>query len=314
MLFGYAPGMPAPMHLNQINYNHLLYFWVVARTGSVTRASQELRVAQPTVSTQLRLLEESLGVQLFDRSTRGMTLTESGQLVFRHADEMFRLGNDLVRALSMGDNQRASPLHIGTADAVPKIIVRSTLMPVIEKELASSVICREWRVDQLINELEMHRLDLVICDAGISPLIRRQTMTYELGTSGITICAGKGQAAKLKKGFPKSLDGAAWVAPTENTALREKVEAWMSANNIKPRITAEAEDRSLAHHFGQIGLGFVCVASITEDEVCRQFELERVGVMKGVNETYFAVAVERGYQHPAVTHICNQAKLRMADE
>lgn len=303
-----------PLQLNQINYNHLLYFWVVARTGSVTRGSQELRVAQPTVSTQLRLLEDSLGAQLFDRSTRGMTLTESGQLVFRHADEMFRLGNDLVRALSMGENQRATPLRVGTADAVPKIVVRSLLMPVIEKELASAIVCREWRVDQLLNELEMHRLDMVICDAGLSPLIRRQTITYEVGTSGITICAGKGQAAKLRKGFPKSLDGAAWVAPTENTALREKVEAWMSANNIRSRIVAEAEDRSLAHHFGQIGLGFVCVASITEDEVCRQFEVERVGTLKGVQETYYAVAVERGYQHPAVTFICDQAKRGMADE
>lgn len=304
--------MPIPLNLHQINYNHLLYFWVVARTGSVTKASEELRVAQPTVSTQLRMLEESLGVQLFDRSARGMTLTAAGQVVMRHADEMFRLGNDLIRALSAGEASQLQPLQVGTADAVPKVIVRSLLMPVIEKQLASGIVCREWRVDHLLNELHMHRLDIVLCDQIMSPLIRRQTMSYEVGSSTITLCGTKEMAQKLKKGFPRSLDGAPMVAPSDNSALREKLDAWFATNNIHPKILVETEDRTLAHYFATTGLGFVCVATVKSEEVTRQFDLERIGVIKGVVETYYAVAVERSHQHPAVTHLCSVAKQKMA--
>jgi LysR family transcriptional regulator, transcriptional activator of nhaA len=304
--------MPTPHKLHQINYNHLLYFWVVARTGSVTKASEELRVAQPTVSTQLRMLEESLGVQLFDRSARGMTLTSAGQMVMRHADEMFRLGNDLVRALSAGDTSQPQPLQVGTADAVPKIMVRSLLMPALQKGLASGIVCREWRVDHLLNELHMHRLDIVLCDQILSPLIRRQTMSYEVGSSTITLCATKDLTQKLRRGFPRSLDGAPMVAPSDNSALREKLDSWFATNNIHPRMIVETEDRSLAHYFATAGVGIVCVASVKVDEVCRQFELEKIGVLKGVSETYYAVAVERAHQHPAVTHICSMAKQKMA--
>ncbi len=303
--------MPIPLNLHQINYNHLLYFWVVARTGSVTKASEELRVAQPTVSTQLRMLEESLGVQLFDRSARGMALTTAGQVVMRHADEMFRLGNDLLRALNSGDTSQSQPLQVGTADAVPKVMVRSLLMPVIEKGLASGVVCREWRIDHLLNELHMHRLDIVICDQIMSPMIRRQTMSYEVGSSTITMCATKDLAQRIKRGFPRSLHGTPMIAPSDNSALREKLDAWFAANDIHPKIVVETEDRTLAHYFATSGLGVVCVATIKSDEVCRQFELEKIGIVKGVVETYFAVAVERAHQHPAVTHICSMAKQKM---
>lgn len=306
--------MSNPIHLHQINYNHLLYFWVVARTGSVTKASEELRVAQPTVSTQLRLLEESLGVQLFDRSARGMTLTAAGQVVMRHADEMFRLGNDLVRALSTGEANQLQPLQVGASDSVPKVIVRGLLMPVLEKGMTSAIVCREWRVDHLFNELHMHRLDIVFSDQIMSPLIRRQTMSYEVGSSPITICATKDLAQRLRKGFPRSLDGAPMIAPADNSALREKLDAWLAANTIRPKYVVETEDRSLAHYFATEGVGAVCVAMTKSEEVCRQFDLEKIGIIKGVTETYYAIAVERSHQHPAVTHICSMAKQRMVVE
>ena len=79
-----------------LNYHHLLYFWTVARHGSVSAASEELRLAQPTVSGQLRILEDALGDRLFLRVGRRMVLTEVGRTVFRYADEIFTLGRELM--------------------------------------------------------------------------------------------------------------------------------------------------------------------------------------------------------------------------
>ena len=78
--------------MESLNYHHLRYFWAAAREGSVTRASEKLHVSQPAVSAQIRDLEEALGEKLFKRSGRSISLTETGRVVYRYAEEIFGLG------------------------------------------------------------------------------------------------------------------------------------------------------------------------------------------------------------------------------
>ena len=80
-----------------LNYHHLLLFWTAARAGSIARACEQLKLAQPTISGQIRALEESLGEKLFTRSGRGLALTETGQVAYRYADEIFSLGRELAK-------------------------------------------------------------------------------------------------------------------------------------------------------------------------------------------------------------------------
>ncbi|MEM7677883.1 MAG: LysR family transcriptional regulator, partial [Myxococcota bacterium] len=82
-----------------LNYHHLLYFWAVAKEGSVAKASEVLRLAQPTVSGQVKQLEHALGEQLFQRKGRNLVLTDAGELVFGYADEIFGLGRELMDSL-----------------------------------------------------------------------------------------------------------------------------------------------------------------------------------------------------------------------
>ncbi len=105
-----------------LNYHHLLYFWTVAREGSVTAACERLRLAQPTVSGQLRLLEDSLGEKLFVKSGRGLALTEIGQVVYRYADEIFSPGRELQDVLKGRPAGRAIRFRVGVSDMVPKLI------------------------------------------------------------------------------------------------------------------------------------------------------------------------------------------------
>ncbi len=293
-----------------INFNHLYYFWSVARLGSVTAAAKELHVAQPSISVQIKHLEQSLGSPLFHRAGRRLTLTDTGQVVLRYAEEIFRLGDDLLAAATGNSDPFAAPLVIGTSDAMPKLVVRALLQPALSVHPGLSYVCREWRVDALLAELTMRRMDLVFTDTPPSPAAGRNTITYNVGSTGVVVCAAPASARKLKVGFPLSLHEAPMLLPAENNSLRETLNTWFGANKIRPRIVVEAEDRSMLHPFATTGVGAVPVAEVTADEVCQQFQLERVGALRGVKEFYYAVAVERERQHPAVETICSEARKR----
>ena len=79
-----------------LNYHHLLYFWTVVKEGGVAQAAKALGLSSPTISGQVRALEESLELKLFDRVGRKLQVTEDGHLVFRYADEIFHLGRELL--------------------------------------------------------------------------------------------------------------------------------------------------------------------------------------------------------------------------
>ena len=106
--------------MDWLNYHHLLYFWTVAREGGVSRAAEKLRLSQPTISAQLRLLEDSFGEQLFTRQGRSLVLTEVGQVVFRYADEIFSLGRELTETLRGRPAGRPLQLTVGIANVVPE--------------------------------------------------------------------------------------------------------------------------------------------------------------------------------------------------
>ncbi len=106
--------------MDWLNYHHLMYFWMVAKEGSVSRASEQLHLAQPTLSSQIKKLEKSLGVKLFDRVGRQMVLTETGQMVYRYAEEIFTLGRELTDALRDAEPRRLA-VDSGGAGYAPQI-------------------------------------------------------------------------------------------------------------------------------------------------------------------------------------------------
>src|SRR5690348_17248659 len=108
--------------IRRLNYQHLLYFWTVVRTGSVTRACEELALSAPTISAQLRTLEQRLGEKLLVKSGRGLIPTEVGRLVYGYANEIFGLGRELLEALEHRPTERPLRLVIGIDDVLPKEI------------------------------------------------------------------------------------------------------------------------------------------------------------------------------------------------
>ena len=288
------------LQLGRINLNHLFYFWAVARAGSVTAASRTIGISQSSISEQLRTLEQRLGAPLLQRTSRGVRLTTAGERARRYAEEIVGICGEMVVTLPLKGVPEARPLRVGTADAVPKIVVRSLLRPILDATPGQRVECREWRVDQLLAELTLHRLDLVLTDAPVDADLNPRLTSLAAGVSSITVCAAPALARKLRSNFPASMDGVPFLLPSVPSPLRQSMERWFSLCRITPRIVIEADDRSQLNHFAEVGYGVVPVPSIITKDIGRQFGLVEIGMPRGVREEYFACVVHRGDQHPSV--------------
>ena len=286
---------------NTLNYHHLLYFWAVAKEGSLRKASEVLHVSQPSISAQLKQLEENLGTPLFTRTTRSLALTEAGQTVLEYAEEIFSLGRELLTAVGQQPGQRPLRFHLGVADSVPKIIIRQHLTPVFELGRAVRVICREGSLEELIAQLAAHKLDVVLADEPSTSALGVRTFNQRLSASTIVLCAAPLLAKRLIKKFPNSLNGAPAILPVTEMALRRQLEQWFDSHQIRPQIVAEVEDMALLTDLGTQGLGFVPVYSAVLPEIARSCHLQKIGTAKGLRMEIFAITVQRRLQHPGAT-------------
>src|SRR5215469_9186802 len=204
-----------------LNYHHLQYFFVVVRKGSIRKASEELRVSSPAISTQLHSLEEHFGEKLLVLSGRSLVLTEMGRVVFSYAEEIFALGQELMKAVKDRPTGRPLRLVVGVVDVVPKMIAQWLMEPAFRLREPVRIICREGSSDQLLSQLAVHQLDVVLSDVPINPNVKVRAFNHMLGECGTTFVATPKLAKSLKSDFPESLHQAApLLLPAENTAIR----------------------------------------------------------------------------------------------
>ncbi len=297
--------------MHWLNYHHLYYFWLVARNGSIARAAEQLQLAHPTISKQIHQLEASFDDKLFNRVGRNLVLTEFGQTVFRYAEEIFSVGRELQDTVKGRPSDRRLRFVAGMTDVMPKLIAHELLKPAFELSDEVHVICHEGRHDDMIADLAVHRLDIVLSDAPVSPTVHVRAYNHLLGECGLTFFAKADLAAKYQRKFPSSLDGAPLLVPTEKTTLRRDMEQWFDSEDFRPKIVGEFEDSALMKVFGQDGMGLFPASTAIEKEVCRQYSVKVVGRIDAVRERYYAISVERRLKHPAVVAICESARTKL---
>jgi LysR family transcriptional activator of nhaA len=294
-----------------LNYHHLLYFYTVARAGSVKRASQLLRLAQPTLSGQIHKLEHVLDEKLFERRGRGLVLTEMGRVAYRYAEEIFSLGNELLDTLRGRPSQRPPRLVVGISDALPKLVAHRLLVASRLSEQGVQLVLREGKTDALLAALASQSFDLVITDAPLPAHLKVRAFNHLLGESAVTLFAAPDLARRYRAGFPKSLDGAPLLLPTDNTAMRRALDQWLQDQGLRPRLVAEIEDSALLKVFGQHGAGIFAAPSVVAAEVRHQYGVRALGVASGVRERFYAITVERRITHPGTTAIAEAARKRL---
>lgn len=291
-----------------LNYQHLLYFWMVAREGTIASACQQLLVTQSTISNQIRVLERNLGTRLFRRSGRNLVLTETGHVVYRYATEIFALGNELVAATKDGRASQPSRLHVGAQDTLPKLIVCRLLSPAFDLPDPVQVVCHEGTPSQLLPKLSVHEVDLVLSDSPLDPQIKVRAFSHPLGECGIAFFAVPDLARRLRKGFPESLNGAPALLPATTAAMRGTLDVWFHTTGVRPAVVAEFEDIELMMAFGRQGRGFFPAHDAITREVTKGFDVEFVGGIRGRSERFYVITVERRLKHPALIAITDAAR------
>jgi LysR family transcriptional activator of nhaA len=292
-----------------LNYHHLLYFWMVAKEGSIARAGRVLRLAHPTISGQIHRLEEVLGEPLFTRKGRSLVLTDAGRVAFRYAEEIFALGQEFLDTLQGRGGTRPITVVVGVSDVLAKSIVHRMLEPAFHLEEEVRVICREDRsTDAFMGELAVHAVDVVLSDAPVPPDSPVRAFSHPLGECGSVFFAAPALAKSLRRRFPGSLDGAPFLLPGANSTLRRGLDEWFDSLEIRPKLIAELDDAALAKVLAEAGLGVFAAPDVIEQEVRRRYGVQVVGRVDDLRHRFYAISVERKLKNPAVVAICEAAR------
>ncbi len=294
--------------MESLNYHHLRYFWTVAHKGSVRFAAEELGVSQPSVSAQIRLLEDALGEELFHRTGRNLVLTEAGHLALTYADEIFSAGRELVNAIGQeASGGRALRLNVGMTDSLSKLIAFELLKPAFNFTRPTHVIARQGELAVLVNQLQALRLDLILADEPATSSVKAKTFNHRLGRSGITFCAVPKLATKLRRNFPQSLHGAPAVLPSENMGMRWALEAWFDKQGVRPELVGEFEDATLMEVAASEALGFTTVHTVVDQAALKHYRLKVIAVVEECGSDFYAITGERRVKHPVAAEITEHA-------
>lgn len=294
-----------------LNYRQLHYFWVVARTGSIVRACGQLNLTAQTISGQISLLEQSLGVDLFQRVGRQLELTEAGRLALPYAEQMFQLGNELESMLRAQPNEQQILFRVGVADVVPKSIVYRLIAPTMELSEPVRISCREDKLERLLADLAIQRLDLVISDSPMPTHLDIKGYSQKLGECGISFFATAELAQRYGANFPHGMQGAPLLIPGQDSVVRSRLTRWFAELKVQPRIVGEFDDSALMKAFGKSGSGIFIAPSVIADEVQAQYGVELLGQTDAVTESFYAISVERKVKHPGIVAITEGARQKL---
>lgn len=294
--------------MENLNFKHLKYFWTVAKTGSIARASEQLHLTPQSISGQLTEFEERLGVELFRRSGRNRELTETGRRILSYAEEIFAISNELIDALHVQKSRKSLTFRVGIADSVSKSIAYHLVEPALRLNDPVRLICREGRLAALLAELAIHHLDMIIADRPMPSNLNVRGYSHLLGESGITFFGTQKLADQLRGKFPQCLNNAPLLLPGEDAAIRPQLIQWLETNNLRPEILGEFDDSALMKAFGQAGAGLFVAPTTLSSHVCEQYKTVIIGHIDTVIERLYAITTERRLTHPAIVAISKAAR------
>ena len=294
--------------MRHLNYNHLLYFHTVAREGSVARAAKVLHLTPQTVSGQIKLLEDVVGEPLFLRVGRGLTLSDTGRVVQSYSEEIFSVGTALAQRLQSAGQENLRALRVGVVDSFPKLLACRLLRVTLDDSEPARLSCSEGKLEALLADLSVHKLDLILSDRPVPTELNVRAYNHVLGSCNLAFFASNEWSVDLDEQFPQSMANVPVLLPDASSALRRSLDHWFDEMEIVPRVVAEFDDSALMKTFGEAGLGAFPAPAIIADDIARNFNSRRVGLIQGVKETFIAISPQRRLRHPSVLRIVEMAK------
>lgn len=294
--------------MRHLNYNHLYYFWTIAREGTIARAAEALYLTPQTISTQVKSLEEVIGEPLFERRSRKIALTDTGRMVMQYADEIFTLGSELSQRVRNGAPGVAMTINVGVVSSIAKLIAARTIESALEPDSGYRVACLQGELERLLADMALARIDLVISDRPLPRAANTKAFNHELGESPIGFFVATAKAPEYGRGFPRSLDGAPMLLPLQTSALRNRLDQWFDAAGVRPRVVGEFDDSALLKAAGSSGYGLFPAPTAIATQVENMYGTRLVGEAEGLTEKYYAISPERKINNPGVLQIIESTK------
>lgn len=295
--------------MSPLNYNHLYYFYVVATEGSITKASKRLNLTPQTISGQITNFEAQIGVNLFERKGKTLSLSEMGFLIYSYAEEIFQLGDEVKNILKRKQPSLWHTFTVGITDVIPKVLAHELLSPVLKMSESVRLICVEGDQDHLLADLSVNKIDCILTDQPLPQGSHVKAYNHLLIESGFTFFAADSLLKNSQESFPKNLSDLPWLIQSKKSAVRTHLSSWLEKQNIVPNIVAEFDDSALMKSFGQTGFGVFSSPTLIEDYVADKYDVNILGRTDEFKEPYYIISPERRLKHPAILEIVNAANL-----
>jgi Transcriptional regulator len=285
-----------------LNYNHLYYFWMVCKQGSITQGADKLCLTPQTVTGQIRALEQRLNGKLTKRNGRYVEPTELGQLVFKYADRMFGLSYEMLDIVNYSQQDNIL-FDVGVADALSKRLISQILLHAIPPDNAIHLRCFESTHEMLLEQLAEHKLDMILSDCPIDSTQQAGLFSVKLGESSMSLYSSN-PAEDPDVPLPIRLATQKVLIPSKSTAMGRKLTQWFDQQGIVPNILGEFDDSALMKAFGISHQALFIAPTTYAEEVTRLGQAIQIAELSMVKEEYFVIFAERMIQHPAVKRIC----------
>ncbi len=291
------------------NFHHFYYFYIIAKTGSVSRAAKELRLSQPSLSYQLKSLEEQLKVKLFERKERKMVLTEDGRSALSYARQIFDAGKEFADGLRDRSQKGRLRIQIGIMNSIPKTFANSLLKFILACEPSAHVQLQEDTLERMTENLKDHFLDLILADRPVQASAEDQIQNHLAAQIPVVFCAHPSLARKYKS-IPRDLNNAPMIFPTSDSRVFFAVQEFLAAHAVTPRAVAEIQDIELACQMAMDGLGIVPLNfSMAKNAPKNKLVILKQRGRHAIHESIYIISKQRKFPHPLAGRILNDFKL-----
>lgn len=293
------------MRLDQLNFHHLFYFWRVAKLGHLTRAAGELHTSQSAVSAQIRQLEVRLGAELFVRGGRRLVLTDTGQLVFAYAENIFGLGQEMLGRLE-GSSAGITRLRVGSVATMSRNYQENWIRPLLT-DPAIVLTLESGLLEGLVGRLVHHQLDVVLANETVPADPARPLHCRFLGSHAISL-VGPARCWKPQSlRVPEDLDGVDIALPGPRHALRAQFDAMCASAGVTPRLRAEVDDMAMLRLIARDSGWLTVLPDVVVQDELRAGVLVTVGRSVALEERFYAITTPHRHRIEALENLLSRA-------
>ena len=284
----------------QLNYNHLRYFWEVARDGNLTRTARRLNISQSALSVQVRKLEDRLGHVLFERRGKALHLNEAGRIALDHADAIFATGDDLLGTLRETGLARET-LRVAAQATLSRNFLVGFLRPILDRDDVD-LILRSGSEADLLNALRTLTLDIVLSTRPPPSDPASVFVVHRIAEQPVTLI-GKRELVLGELTLAARLSSQPVVLPARGTPVRAAFDSLTVRLGIQLRIAAEVDDMAMMRLLAREGVGLAVLAPIVVADELASGMLVEAGQLPGIVETFYAITVQRRFAKAVLTEL-----------